>query len=591
MKLVILFLYLLFVPFFSYTQTVEQTKDGRKMLIGDYLQASEMKKNEGDYKEASHLMNGAAIWYWEQKQYDKSINCFQQSIKLNEIINNEQAIIRIKNNLGMIYADLRQYELAYEYFVLVLEERKKNKEPISIIASLVNISVITNNLKQYDKSIDYLNEALVLALRIRDAEQMRSCYGMLAEVFEKKGDTQNMLKYFELYKIFHEKTQRDKITKVQITAEEAKLRAKVLELENQMKDNRLLEKDTLIAEQERELQGLTLAQQVLLRTMSKRAMLLEIAEDKIKIKDLQLREQKIVNELETLRHNNIRNILSMALGFSLIIAAILWQKNKEREATNLVLEAHKKQLIEQSNTLLMQAEELKETNKVKDKLFSLVAHDLRNPLNSLKGVFFLVQNDSLSLEELQDIMSKIEKEVLRIDEMMANLLFWAQSQLSSIQTKMQNFDVIPIIYDNFRLLEQVASSKNISLTCDSKQETMMIYADINQIRIIIRNLVTNAIKFTEKGKITIYVNEIANDWQIEIKDTGVGMNEDQIAKLFHTNTHFTTQGTASEKGSGLGLLLCKEFVENHHGKIWVTSKVGEGTSFFFTILQVSTSQN
>ncbi len=505
-------------------------------------------------------------------------------MKLNELINNTQGIIGIKNNLGMIYADLKQYDLAYNYFVVVLEERRRNKEPISIISSLINLSVITNNLKQYDKSITYLNEALSLALRMSDAEQIRSCYGMLAETYEKQGDSQNMLKYFELYKTFHEKTQKDKITKVQVTVEEAKLRAKLLELANKIKDNHLLQKDTLIAEQERELQGLTLAQQVLLRTMSKRAMLLEIAEDKIKIKDLELREQKIINELETLRHNSIRNMLSLALIFSLVIAVILWKKNKERAIINSVLETQKTQLIEQSNMLSIQAVELKETNNVKDKLFSLVAHDLRNPLNSLKGVFFLVKNNSLSLEELQYIMAKIESEVLRIDEMMANLLFWAQSQLSSIQTIMQDFDIIAVIYENFKLLEEVASLKQISMNCDSEQDVTTIHADINQVRVIIRNLVTNAIKFTEVGKIIIYVKKIENGWQVEVKDTGIGMNENQITKLFHINTHFTTQGTAKEKGSGLGLLLCKEFVENHHGKIWATSKIGEGTSFFFTLL-------
>ncbi len=598
MKFTILLLfYLLLLPFFAYTQITEYTKEGKKMLVEDYLQASETKKNEGDYKEASRFMNGAAIWYWEKKEYDHAISYFQQSIKLNETINNEQGIIGIKNNLGMIYADLKQYDLAYTNFALVLEERKKTKEPISIIASLINISVITNNLRQYDKSTTYLNEALLLALRMGDAEQMRSCYGMLAETYEKKGDAQNMLKYFELYKTFHEQTQKNKIAKVQITAEEAKLRAKLLELENRMKDGAILKKDTLIAEKERELQGLSIAQQALLKTMSKREMLLKIAENEIQIQNLQLNEQKAISDLLLIRQTKIRDSLIIGLLFLLLVIAILWYKNNEKQKINIVLETQKVTLIHQAEELSAQAEELStqaeeiqaknskliETSSVKDKILSIIAHDVRSPLTVIGSFLELWETGDFDAKETVELVSQIKISTFNTVDMLDNLLTWAKSQMKGITSKPTNIILAKIIENKIELLDELAKPKRITFINNISEQTN-IYADANQLGIILHNLLGNAIKFTpENGIITIDSTTTEKFIEISVTDTGIGITEENIKKLFSIESHFTTVGTSNEKGTGLGLLLCKEFIENSGGAITVKSKIGKGATFAFTL--------
>lgn len=598
MKLAIaIFFYLLFVPFFAYTQTVEYTKDGRKMVVEDYLQASETKKNEGDYKEASRFMNGAAIWHWERKEYEKAISYFEQSIKLNETIDNEQAIIGIKNNLGMIYADLRQYDKAYTNFALVLEVRKKTKEPVSIIASLINISVITNNLKQYDKSIIYLNEALLLALQMGDTEQMRSCYGMLAETYEKQGDAKNMLKYFELYKTFHEQTQRDKISKVQVTAEEAKLRAKLLEMENRMKDGTILQKDTLIAEKQRELQGLSVAQQKLIQTMSKREMLLKIAQHEIEIQDLQINEQKVTNELEDVRQTKIRDGLIIGLLFLVLIAIILWYKNNEKQKINRILESQKTKLISLTEELSAQAEELSaqteeiqlknnkliETNSVKDKVLSIIAHDVRSPLTVIGSFLELWETGDFDAKETVELVSQIKTSTFNTIEMLDNLLTWAKSQMRGISAKPANFMLAKIVANKIELLDELAKPKRITLINNITANTN-IYADANQISIVLHNLIGNAIKFTpENGVITID-NVVSEKFtEVRVGDTGIGISEENIKRLFAVESHFTTTGTANEKGTGLGLLLCKEFIENTGGTISVKSVYGKGAIFSFTV--------
>jgi signal transduction histidine kinase len=583
--------------FLTFSQNDEYKKDGAKMTVADYLAASDKKKNEGDYKEASRFMNGAATWHWEKKEYEKAIEYFLQSIKLNEKVDNQQGIIGIKNNLGMIYADLRQYDLAYQNFTLVLAERRKAKEPVSIIASLINLSVITNNLKEYDKSIVYLQEALDLALKMGDAEQMRSCYGMMAETYEKKGDTKNMLKYFDLYKTFHEKAQSTKINKLKISEEEAKLRARLLEIENRMKDNSIAQQSNIIAEQQKELAGLNAEQQKLHQTMTKREMLLKLTQEEVKVKDLKLKEQQTQAELKDVKQNNIRNILIIAFLAAILIVLILWWQNKQKKKINLLLRQQKQQLVEQTETLHIQAEELAaqadeiyaknvtltQTNTVKDKILSIISHDLRSPLSMIVGFLDLLESGDLDKDETLTLVYQLKNSTNNTLMMLDNLLGWARSQMQGIVATPSVFNLTSLAEEKLELLNEIAKNKEITLV-NAIKPNQMVKADKNQIGVVLQNLITNAIKFTHKGGfVTLDTVTNQEEVMVRISDTGIGMSKEDLAKLFQIEINFTSKGTANEKGTGLGLLLCKEFVEKNGGKILVDSKENEGTTFSFTV--------
>ena len=168
--------------------------------------------------------------------------------------------------------------------------------------------------------------------------------------------------------------------------------------------------------------------------------------------------------------------------------------------------------------------------------------------------------------------------------MLENLLEWSQSQTGKIEFTPEQFDIIDLIKTTKELLSAQAQNKNISLVADIRDGQESVYSNKNAINTVIRNLISNAIKFTPvDGKITLSINKSEKEIIVAVKDTGVGMSKAVIDKLFRIDTKHSTKGTADEKGTGLGLILCKEFIEKSGGKIWVQSEIDKGSTFSFSI--------
>ncbi len=230
-------------------------------------------------------------------------------------------------------------------------------------------------------------------------------------------------------------------------------------------------------------------------------------------------------------------------------------------------------------------DELVTANAAKDRLFSIVAHDLRNPINSLMSFSYLVTKsiDTLSKEDLVKIGNEVKLKADSTFKLLENLLDWSHSQRNGIKCQAENLELSTIVDNTFKNLKNNADDKRISLESELGSD-VFAYGDKNMVSTVIRNLVSNAIKFTRQdGKIFVH-SDTKNDFiEISIKDTGVGMNENQTSKLFRIETKYSTTGTANEKGSGLGLILCKEFIEKNGGRIWVESEIDKGSKFTFTL--------
>ncbi len=194
----------------------------------------------------------------------------------------------------------------------------------------------------------------------------------------------------------------------------------------------------------------------------------------------------------------------------------------------------------------------------------------------------LFTEGDVSKEEFLSFIPKLKADVENIAFTLNNLLTWGQSQLNGVVTKAKNVPLDKLVDNSVGLLSEIAASKSIKIM-NHLPENPMIWADQNQIDIVIRNLLSNAIKFTpENGLITIEAEEKSDMWQIMIRDTGVGMNEEMQQKVFE-DTNVTTYGTNNERGTGLGLSLCKEMVIKNKGEIWVESVPRKGSSFYFTV--------
>lgn len=230
-------------------------------------------------------------------------------------------------------------------------------------------------------------------------------------------------------------------------------------------------------------------------------------------------------------------------------------------------------------------EKLIDINVTKDKFFSIISHDLRNPIGSLKKLieFFIEDIDNMSKEERDEILKILKESSTNLFDLLENLLVWARSQQGKISFNVDDVRLFDIVKNVQGSLNLHAIQKKIKILNNVQSETI-IKADANLISTVIRNLISNSIKFTNiYGIITINYSDRGDDHLICVEDNGVGMDEKTKSKLFTLNKNSSNLGTANERGTGLGLLLCHEFVKLHNGNIWVESELGVGSKFYITI--------
>ncbi len=229
--------------------------------------------------------------------------------------------------------------------------------------------------------------------------------------------------------------------------------------------------------------------------------------------------------------------------------------------------------------------ELEELNANKDKFFSIISHDLRSPFQGLLGLsnILVEEFDNLSVDEIKLFASNIHNSTKNLFNLLENLLQWSRIQTGKIDLKPVKADLHEEILYNINLLSGNATKKNIKLI-NEIDDTLLVYTDLNILNSTLQNLITNAIKFTHPGgEIRISAKEIDDNVDVTVRDTGIGISEEDMNKLFRIDTQHTTMGTDRESGTGLGLTICKELLEKQGGKIWVKSEVGKGSSFTFTI--------
>lgn len=264
---------------------------------------------------------------------------------------------------------------------------------------------------------------------------------------------------------------------------------------------------------------------------------------------------------------------------SIISAASVNFEGKPRCLMAVLTDITELKLLE--TKLKEKTEQLERLNKTKDKFFNIIAHDLRAPFNGILGFSNLLSNE---YDELSDAQRKQYIDILNyslnnIYELLRNLLNWARLQLGAVDIKKERINLKNLVNNNIAIFYSNVRDKNITIL-NRVTEEMIIFADLESINTVFRNLLNNAIKFTPNGgKITIDSFQNKNVMEIAVKDTGVGMNQITIDNLFKMEVIKSTPGTNSEKGTGLGLLLCKELIEKNSGVISVESELGKGSTF------------
>ncbi len=297
-------------------------------------------------------------------------------------------------------------------------------------------------------------------------------------------------------------------------------------------------------------------------------------------------------------------LISMILSFlSIAILILLYQYQAEHNEKVLSkqsenLKDNNTKLLQKAEEILVQKEQIEEqrnelqhANNTKDKFFSIIAHDLKSPFNALLGFseLLLTKNKEYDADKREKMIKIIYNTADQTLNLLNNLLIWSKIETGEIYFNPKKIRIDKIIDETVLLLKNIASKKNIEISYKT-QNNLFVFADEDMIATVMRNLISNAMKFSHKGSvIKIEEQQIDNNRiQISVSDNGVGIQSEKLKSIFDTDAAISTKGTEGEKGTGLGLKLCKEFIKENNGQIWVKSEANKGSTFYFT-LAISTT--
>jgi len=258
------------------------------------------------------------------------------------------------------------------------------------------------------------------------------------------------------------------------------------------------------------------------------------------------------------------------------------ESNWKLHEKNTEIENQRITLANNAVLLKKQAIELQDLNNLKNKLFSVIAHDLKSPMYALRNIFQNIEKYDIPAEDIKAMVPEVMKDLNYTTTLMENLLQWAKCQMQTLEVKMANVNMRELTQEVMNHMKSQAELKNIRLM-NNVRKNAIVTGQQDMLQLVLRNLVSNAIKFTpDNGCVQIGIENGEEEIEIYIKDSGIGLSPENLEKISH-NEYFTTRGTSSEKGTGLGLMLCKEFLAKNNGSLHITSEEGIGSRFSFTL--------
>ncbi|MDR1054990.1 MAG: tetratricopeptide repeat-containing sensor histidine kinase [Prevotellaceae bacterium] len=547
------------------------TVSGKDYTVEDCVKIAAEYEQEQDYPSAAKFLNGAAFYIWEQKDYDKAIELFKRSITLNEQINNIGEIASIESSLGMIYNDKRDYTSSLSAFERALAIRIEQKEKLPILKTHINISAVLNNLLRFDESVGQLNRALKLAGEINDPDEMKACYAMLSETYDKKGDRQGSREYFYKYKALDDRVHQAREACIKASLEKIQQDLELTEAEKNTKELQLALKEKQLRDKQCQLRAIDSINKSLVKQIHDADLKMQTLEREEVINELQ--RQKFENKLKHERH--ILMFIIIIVTALLVFLIVLYSTLRRIKRLN-------KLLTERNEEISIKQKSLEDENRVRTKLLSILSHDLRTPLSAVCLFLQILRSKTLPPEMLDNHLIKLDASLNSSFQMLDNMLYWAKNQINGIMYNPEVINISDIIEANLEFLNTSIQNKSIEIV-NNINGIIYIYADKEMLNIILRNLISNAIKFIlQNGKIIISYKKDGTYAVIGISDTGVGIPESKQATIF-TSQVVSQAGTAKETGSGLGLVLVRDFVKINKGKISFESRENVGTTFYLSL--------
>jgi len=463
-----------------------------------------------------------------QGKYDSALTYLNQALdEIHSFIRkNPETLVKELRTKTLIkiartYMFKKEYDKALAFYDSTYQLHELTNNQFGIAEVELGRGTLFLSKNNYIEAENHFDIALEIAKRINARVLEINCYNQLAQLWEKKGDYKTSLEFYKKYKNLH---------------------------------------DSLFSQ---EMQQKLFRDQVRFATESK----------DVQIQALTKMEE--YRRAEIKRQEFIRNVLVVVMALSVILLFTVYRSGQRRKRINALLLQHQEEMERRSI-------ELEQLNQVKDKFFSIISHDLRSPINALAGLLDLMDKGAIASEELPMAIKELRVRFNHTRTLLNNLLDWTLLQMDKINLQPAKISLKNLAAENIDLIRST-QTKQVNFV-NSIPTGAIAYADSNTINLVIRNLISNALKFTnEGGEIKLASEEKDSTWVISVSDNGVGIKPEVLDMLFDKINPYSTRGTANEKGTGLGLILCKEFVEKNNGKIWVESTEGQGSTFWFTL--------
>lgn len=494
-------------------------KNYQKALEHNLLSLSEWEKI--DSLATAGILSDVGNIYYRLADYSNALKYYERGYQIAKANNDQQSQGFTLSNVGLVLYKQGKKKEALKAFEQSYEHRRSVNSLEGMANSLLNLSLWHLQEKDFKAATKYAEENIAIVSRLGIAGPLYDAANMMVDIYTQQNQYAKALEYQKLLT-----TYKDSITTAESNTQLARMEV-LYELEKKEAENKLLKEQQATAEAIIDRQYIT--------TIS----------------------------------------IAIILLFAAIGVLLLYRSNRMKNSINVTLQ-------EQNALIEEQKKELENLNGVKDKLFSILTHDLRGPVSSLKMFMSYLRDEELNQQMIKEYTKQSAATMDQIMDLMENVLHWSKSQWKGITIEATKINLYQIIKEKIRLNEQIAKKKNISIH-NLIPATAEAYADYQMVDIVFRNILSNAVKFTEEnGTIRIRCNESDDFNEIFVEDSGVGMTEEQIQSLF-TFHHNTTKGTNEESGTGLGLMLSKEFIEKNGGKLRVESVSGGGSIVSFTL--------
>lgn len=572
-------------------------KGEREKSMPLFQEALRLATEAKDIPSELSIINAMAQNYSFEGNYAEALNLNLKGIDLAREIDNQPMLSVLNENIAGLYADQKDFKNALMFYDTVQKINRRLGDEVIDAETQSNMASLYKDAKDYKNAMFNINRSI-------STFEKHKVYDWLAYAYEVKGDIyldQEKYKwalywYDQSNMLFKHQIEDDRI-KIQLMNGMAKV---YFGLEQDSLALVYAQKGLALSDKIKSLQGKIDCSETLYKVHKKNGNTPEalaylesfkilsdsLFKDKNK-QSLSLLETKLQYEQEkqelieanetalAKQRNYIYFSVIILMILSIITFVIRRSENIQRKLN--------RELKEKSTAVTQREAQLHEINKTNTKLFSIIGHDLRGPIGGLQSMLKLFTDGEISTKEFVSFIPKLKTDVDNISFTLNNLLSWGMNQLNGVVTKPKRVSLSNLVNNNIQLLSEIANSKSIKII-NQLPENPRIWADSHQMDIVVRNILSNAIKFTpENGLITITAVEKAGMWQVSIRDTGIGMTAEMQRSIFKDSSNITTYGTNNEKGTGLGLSLCKEMVLKNNGEIWVDSVPRKGTTFYFTV--------